>query len=71
VDPARRTLTVRPWGIRGPLTWNDFDRSAGVMPAGATPDRAVEWVVQYASPHVEFSVEPETLKWGDCDISPA
>ncbi len=50
VDPVGRTLTLRPWGIRGPLTWRDFDRSAGVMPPGASLDQAVEWVVEVTSP---------------------
>jgi len=46
VDPAARTLTVRPWGIRGPLTWNDFERSPNVMPTDASLDRPVEWVIE-------------------------
>jgi len=50
VDPVGRTLTLRPWGIRGPLTWKDFDRSAGAMPSGTSLDQAVEWVVEVTSP---------------------
>jgi hypothetical protein len=46
VDPAARRITLRPWGIDGPLTWNDFDRSTSVVPPGAAPDRVVEWLVQ-------------------------
>ena len=46
VEPAARRITIRPWGIRGPLTWGDFDRSGTVMPPGSTIDQAVEWVVQ-------------------------
>ena len=46
VDPAERRITIRPWGVRGPLTWNDFDRSESVMPPDAAPDGAVEWVVR-------------------------
>ena len=46
VDPAARRIVIRPWGIRGPLTWSDFDRSPAVMPPGSTADQAVEWVVQ-------------------------
>jgi hypothetical protein len=42
VEPSTRRITIRPWGIRGPLTWGDFDRSA---PADAPDDRIVEWVV--------------------------
>ena len=45
VEPAGRRIVVRPWGVNGPLTWNDLDRSAGVMPPGTTPDQPVEWVV--------------------------
>ena len=45
VDPAARRLTIRPWGVHGPLTWSDFERSAGVMPPGATPNQPVEWMV--------------------------
>jgi len=46
VDPAARKIVIRPWGIRGPLTWSDFDRSPAVMPPGSTADQPVEWVVQ-------------------------
>jgi hypothetical protein len=46
VDPAAGTVTVRPWGIHGPLTWADLDRSAGAAPAGASADAPVEWVIR-------------------------
>ena len=46
VDPAARRLTLRPWGIHGPLTWSDFDRSTSAAAPGPAPDSAVEWVVQ-------------------------
>ena len=45
VDPAARRITIRPWGIHGPLTWKDFDRSPSVLPAGTPLDGVVEWVV--------------------------
>ena len=45
VDPMARSITLRPWGVHGPLTWSDFERSAQVMPPGATPDDPVEWQV--------------------------
>jgi 3',5'-cyclic AMP phosphodiesterase CpdA len=45
VDPAGPSVTIRPWGIRGPLVWSDFDRSPQVMPPGAAADHPVEWVV--------------------------
>ena len=46
VSPAERRLTITPWGVHGPLAWNDFDRSSSVLPRGVTPDRPVEWVVE-------------------------
>jgi 3',5'-cyclic AMP phosphodiesterase CpdA len=46
VHPAARQITIRPWGINGPLTWKDFDRSPSVVPPGAGADALVEWVVQ-------------------------
>ena len=46
VDPAARTLSIRPWGIRGPLSWKDLDRSAQLMPSGASLDQPVVWVVR-------------------------
>lgn len=53
VDPVSRAIAIRPWGIRGPLTWGDFERSREAMPAGASLDRPVEWVIQ----------EPETFRY--------
>jgi hypothetical protein len=47
VDPAARQLTFRPWGINGPLTWKDFDRSTPVTAPDVAPDREIEWVVTY------------------------
>jgi 3',5'-cyclic AMP phosphodiesterase CpdA len=45
VDPAARHVVIRPWGVHGPLTWSDFDRSEGPgAPPG--PDREVEWIVR-------------------------
>jgi hypothetical protein len=46
VDPAGRTLTVRPWGIQGPLKWQDLERSTQVMPPGASSDQPVAWTIQ-------------------------
>jgi len=46
VDPSARRIVIRPWGIRGPLTWSDVDRSPALMPPGSTAAQAVEWVVQ-------------------------
>jgi hypothetical protein len=46
VDPAARQITIKPWGVRGPLTWGDLDRSKEAVPAGLTPNDPVEWVVR-------------------------
>ena len=46
VDPAARRLIVRPWGIQGPLTWGDFDRSGSIAPTGSASDQIVDWVLQ-------------------------
>ena len=46
VDPVGRTVTIRPWGIHGPLAWKDFERSTTMMPQGAELDQPVEWVIQ-------------------------
>ena len=46
VDPASRRITIRPWGVRGPLVWKDFDRSPSLAPPDSASDRVVEWVVQ-------------------------
>lgn len=45
VDPAARTLTLRPWGINGPLRWADLEASAGPRPAGASPADPVVWTI--------------------------
>jgi hypothetical protein len=46
VDPAGRTLTIRPWGIHGPLTWKDLERSPKMMPQGVSLDQPVAWTIQ-------------------------
>jgi hypothetical protein len=46
VDPKGHAVTFRPWGIHGPLTWRQFDRSPGMMPVGASADQPVEWVIR-------------------------
>ena len=46
VDPAGRRMVITPWGINGPLTWNDFDRSASMTSPGAALDGPVEWEVR-------------------------
>jgi calcineurin-like phosphoesterase family protein len=45
-DPAARTITVRPWGVHGPLRWRDVSYSADARPQGASRDDAIEWVVR-------------------------
>ena len=51
VNPAARSIALRPWGVHGPLTWKDFDRSTSAMPNGAAPDDAVAWVVLDGGEH--------------------
>jgi hypothetical protein len=46
VDPVAPQITIRPWGIHGQLTWNDFDRAALAVPTGVALDRPVEWIVK-------------------------
>jgi hypothetical protein len=46
VEPAARQITIRPWGVHGPLTWKDFDRSPSLVPPGAGADAMVEWVIR-------------------------
>lgn len=46
VDPVSRSVTIRPWGVHGPLTWRELDRSADAMPEGTSLDAPVEWVVR-------------------------
>ncbi len=46
VDPVARRIIIRPWGIRGPLRWNDIERSGALVVPGAAADGVVEWVVQ-------------------------
>jgi 3',5'-cyclic AMP phosphodiesterase CpdA len=48
VDPLAGSITVRPWGVRGPLAWKDFDRSVSAVPPGASPEGLVEWIVRAA-----------------------
>ena len=49
VDPAGHRLTIRPWGIHGPLTWKDFDYAKSGTTADMPPDQPIEWVVPYAA----------------------
>ena len=46
VDPAERRITLRPWGVNGPLRWKDFDRSPSTLPPDTATDGVVEWVVR-------------------------
>ena len=46
VDPVARRIIIRPWGIRGPLRWNNIERSGALMVPVAAADSVVEWVVQ-------------------------
>jgi hypothetical protein len=46
VDPVGRRVIIRPWGIHGPLTWREFDRSVHVKPTGVSLDQLAAWVMQ-------------------------
>jgi len=63
VDPARRTLTVRPWefAVRSPGT-TSIARPGSCRRA---PRRTGRWNGSFSTrrPHVDFSVDPETVKW--------
>ena len=45
-DPGSGRVTVKPWGIHGPLKWSDLDRSTGALPAGASPGDPVIWTIE-------------------------
>ena len=45
-DPASGSVTVKPWGIHGPLAWKDLDRSPNLMPAGGKAEDPVAWVIR-------------------------
>jgi hypothetical protein len=47
VEPTERRVVLRPWGIDGPLTWGDLDRSAHALPPGAGLEQQVAWVVDW------------------------
>jgi hypothetical protein len=47
VEPGARRVVIRPWGVHGPLTWSDLERSPSMMPPDASLDAAVEWVVPW------------------------
>ncbi len=44
---ASRTL-LRPYGIRGRLTWGDLASSESIRPPGVTSETPVEWIVPMA-----------------------
>jgi hypothetical protein len=45
-DPATKAVTVKPWGIHGPLMWKDLDRSSNQLPPGTKADDPVVWVIE-------------------------
>jgi hypothetical protein len=47
VDAAARRLTIRPWGIQGPLAWNEVAYSPEAVAPGTSPADRVEWVIQF------------------------
>jgi len=44
-EPGSGRVIVKPWGIHGPLTWKDLERSANLLPAGARLEDPVAWVI--------------------------
>jgi len=46
VEPSKGRIVLIPYGIYGRLRWGDLDRSETTLPAGATAESPVEWVVQ-------------------------
>lgn len=45
VDPAAGRVTIRPWGVHGPLTWREVDHSRLARPQSAGLDDEVAWNV--------------------------
>ncbi len=43
VEPASRTVRLRPYGVHGRLRWQDLQKSPGL--SGQPPGEPVEWVV--------------------------
>jgi hypothetical protein len=45
VEPSANRILLRPYGIRGRLTWGDLASSETIRPAGVTGQTSVEWMV--------------------------
>jgi len=45
VEPSTNRIRVMPWGVHGRLLWSDLQKSAGLVPAGASEVAPVEWVI--------------------------
>jgi len=45
VELSANRILLRPYGIRGRLTWGDLASSESIRPAGATRETPVEWMV--------------------------
>jgi 3',5'-cyclic AMP phosphodiesterase CpdA len=45
VEPSADRIRVLPWGVHGRLRWSDLQKSADLVPAGASEDAPVEWVI--------------------------
>jgi hypothetical protein len=46
VERSKRRVVLVLNGIHGPLQWRDLQTGGTVLPAGATPDDPIEFVVQ-------------------------
>ena len=45
VEPSANRILLRPYGIRGRLTWGDLASSETIRPPGVTRETPVEWMV--------------------------
>jgi hypothetical protein len=45
VERSKRRVVLVLNGIHGPLQWRDLEIGGTVLPAGATPDDPIEFVV--------------------------
>jgi len=46
VEPSKKRIQLRPYGVHGRLRWGDLAESGDVHPPGIPADTPVEWVVE-------------------------
>lgn len=44
VERSQKRIRLLAYTAQGPLTWQELEKSEGVMPTGAKPEDAVEWI---------------------------